>query len=200
MAYKNFKLTDIKQKFGIDTIFAEVWQKEAVLLIEPSDFLKQSLRLADLIPLTTEKALSERVVSPVLAEVKARNADKIQIFSGETISADISQGLNGEIDFIMVKKPYAPEPTAPIIAVTEAKVGRLDKAIPQAAAQMIGSRLFNKNNGDPIETLHSVVTDGNSWRFLRLENNTILVDNTRYSLVEISHILGIFQNIVDFYI
>ena len=199
MAYRDFKLTDIQQKFGIDTIFANIWEKETILEIEPSDFLKQSLKFADLIPLTTEKALSERLLAPILAEVKSRNADKIQIFSGETISADKSLGLNGEIDFLMVKKPYAPEPIAPIIAITEAKVGRLDKAIPQAAAQMIGARVFNQNYGEKIDLIYGVVTDGNSWRFLMLKENQVLVDNTRYSLTEINKILGIFQYIIDSY-
>jgi hypothetical protein len=199
MAYKDFRLSEIQTKFGIDTIYADVWKKNEVQLVKPSAYLSQSIALADLIPLTTEKALSERILAPILAEVKATHIDQIQVFSGEIITADRSVGLNGEIDFLLVKKPYSTEPSAPIISVTEAKIGRIDKAIPQAAAQMIGARVFNQLHGEPIETIHGVVTDGNTWRFLRLQDKTIFVDNIKYSLVEIEYILGIFQAIIEFY-
>ncbi len=199
MAYKDFRLSEIQSKFSIDTIYAEVWKKSEVQLVKPSVYLSQGIASADLIPLTTEKALSERILAPILAEIKATHIDQIQVFSGEIITADRSIGLNGEIDFLFVKKPYSTEPSAPIIAVTEAKIGRIDKAIPQAAAQMIGARIFNQLHGEPIETIHGVVTDGNTWRFLRLQDKTIFVDNIKYSLVEIEHILGIFKMIIEFY-
>ena len=199
MAYRDFKLIDLERKFGIRSDFTYLFQKTQVRKIEPSALLISNLEDAELVPLTTEKALSERVIAPVLAEVKRNNRNKIQLFSGEIINANSKEGLNGEIDFIFTRRPNAPEPQAPIISVTEAKIGKLDKAIPQAAAQMIGARVFNENNNEPISVIYGTITDGNTWRFMKLEGQTVWIDHAKYSLAEMPILLGIFQEIVDFY-
>jgi hypothetical protein len=91
------------------------------------------------------------------------------------------------------------EPQAPIFCVTEAKIGRLDKAMPQAAAQMLGVRLFNQGNGDPLDIIHGLITDGTSWRLLKLENLTVFKDEKTYFTNNLPHLLGALQSIVDFY-
>ena len=199
MAYKDFKLIDLEQKFGIRSDFKYLFQKTEVKKVEPSSLLMNNLADAELVPLTTEKALSERIIAPILAEVKRNNRDKIQLFSGEIINASAKDGLNGEIDFLFTRRPNAPEPQAPIISVTEAKIGRLDKAIPQAAAQMIGARFFNEKNHEPIQIIYGTITDGNTWRFMKLEEQTIWIDHAKYSLAELAVLLGVFQEIVDSY-
>ena len=199
MAYRDFKLSDIEAKFGITSQFKYFFDKEKIKKVMPSQLLLSNLADAELVPLTTEKALSERIISPVLAEIRRNNKDKIQLFSGEIINADMKQGLNGEIDFLFTRKPNAPDPQAPIVSVTEAKIGKLDKAIPQAAAQMIGARVFNKNHNEAIDTIYGTITDGNVWRFLLLEKNTILIDYSIYSISEMPILLGVFQEIVDFF-
>jgi hypothetical protein len=199
MAYKDFKLIDLERNFGISSDFKYLFQKSEVKQIEPSFLLKSNLEDAELVPLTTEKALSERVIAPVLAEVKRNNRTKIQLFSGEIINANSKEGLNGEIDFIFTRRPNVPEPQAPIISVTEAKIGKLDKAIPQAAAQMIGARIFNQKNEEPISIIYGTITDGNTWRFMKLEDQIIWIDHAKYSLAEMPILLGIFQEIVDSY-
>jgi hypothetical protein len=199
MAYRDFKLIDLETKFGVTSNFVYLFDKTKIKKVLPSQLLLSNLEDAELVPLTTEKALSERVIAPVLAEIKRNNRDKIQLFSGEIINANSKEGLNGEIGFLFTRRPNAPEPQAPIISVTEAKIGRLDKAIPQAAAQMIGARVFNKNHNEPIETIYGTITDGNTWRFLKLEGNIIWIDNAKYSLAEMPILLGVFQEIVDFY-
>jgi len=43
------------------------------------------------------------------------------------------------------------------------------------------------------------VTNGDVWQFLKLENQTILIDARKYFLGNLAQILGVLQVIIDFY-
>ena len=166
--------------------------------VEPSEKLKMDLEDANIITLSTEKAVSERLVAPILAEIGKRN-DFIQIFSGEIIVGDKKQGLNGEIDFIFSRTPWTLKPKNPLLCVTESKLGLVDKGVDQAAAQMLGVRYFNQKHDYKDIAVHGVVTDGKSWRFLKLDSNNLFVDRTDYSTTDLSLLLGVLQEIMNFY-
>ena len=200
MAYRDFKMSDLTSKFGIHQQLTSVlFDHDKIVKVEPSAYLKMAMQRAELFELSTEKAISERLVSPILAELKERNPKDIKLFSGEIINADVKRGLNGEIDFILSHRPESLDPRSPILCITEAKIGKIQKYIPQATAQMIGARVFNAKNGEPYETIHGAVTDGKVWRFLKLEGNQLLTDDKDVFINELSLLLGILQEIVDFY-
>ncbi len=43
------------------------------------------------------------------------------------------------------------------------------------------------------------VTTGETWQFIKLENNLAVIDAERFYLSEIGNILGVFKAIFDFY-
>jgi hypothetical protein len=199
MAYRDFKMKDLKAKFGIREIGAKLFIPTQIKAIEPSEKLKSDLAEAEFITLSTEKAVSERLVSPVLVEIAKLN-DFVQIFSGEIIVADKSKGLNGELDFVFSRRPWTRKPENPLLCVTEAKLGLINSGVDQAAAQMLGLRIFNQNNGHHDEIIiHGAVTDGTSWRFLKLEGTDLFLDMHVYSTEKLPLLLGVLQEIVDFY-
>lgn len=198
MAYRDFKKEDLRQQFGIQENGVYLFRIPQILPINPTDKLKADLEDAQLINISTEKAVSERIVAPVLAEIRKRNVD-CQIFSGEIITGDKKLGLNGEIDFIFAKTPITTKPETPIFCVTESKIGRVIEAFPQAMAQMLGVRFFNKKYDNSIDTIYGIVTDGTTWRILKLEGQTVFVDQNNFSINNLSILLGVLQEIVDFY-
>ena len=125
MAYRDFKMQDLTQKFGIQEMGVNIFDSAKIKRVAPSDKLLSDLADAEFITLSTEKAVSERLVSPILADVAKRNAD-LQIFSGEIIIADKSKGLNGELDFVMARKPWTRKPQNPLLCVTESKLGLIN--------------------------------------------------------------------------
>jgi hypothetical protein len=199
MAYRDFHMDDLEEKFSIEEKIVELFNPSKVKRVEPSKKLVEDLAESRLITLSTEKALSERMVSPILAEMKKRNEDFLQIFSGEIIKADSSIGLNGEIDFLFSKTPETTKPKNPIFCITEAKIGLIEKAFPQAIAQMIGVRLFNLKKNHEVPIIHGSVTDGKNWRFLKLDGNNIYIDRTEFATNELSLLLGVLQEIINFY-
>ena len=198
MAYRNFKIAELQEKFGIQEIGSQLFDPAKIRRIEPSAKLLSDLTDAELITLSTEKAVSERLVSPVLAEI-AKHNDFLQIFSGEIIDADKKVGLNGEIDFVFSRVPWTRKPQNPLLCVTESKLGLINSGVDQAAAQMLGIRTFNKIRNFTDMIVHGAVTDGTSWRFLKLLDNDLLIDRHVYSTVDLPLLLGVLQEIVDFY-
>ncbi len=199
MAYRDFKMDDLESKFGIQEIGKQLFDPSKVKRIEPSDKLKTDLVEARFITLSTEKAVSERLVSPILVEIKKLNLEDIQVFSGEIIKADVKQGLNGEIDFILSRTPETLKPKNPLLIVTESKLGLIDGSVNQAAAQMIGIRLFNEKRNYEKIAIHGAVTDGTTWRFLKLDDNKFYVDTNKFTIDNLPILLGVLQEIVDFY-
>ncbi len=201
MAYRDFKERDLKQKFGIHKVEEALFNGDKIEPVAPSERLLFAMEDAKLITLSSEKAISERIISNVIAELKRLMPNEIQIFSGEVINGDAAQGLNGEIAYIITLNKASIEPEAPIVCVCEAKIGRLNRAIPQAIAQMLGAARFNEQSNDPmpVKTIHGVVTDGNVWQFIRLEDKVVTVDANIYYLNDLGTLLGVFKKILDIY-
>ena len=122
-----------------------------------------------------------------------------KLFSGENLLGDKSKGLNGECDFILSKSPKTLDLGAPIINITEAKQGDIEnlKSQSQAAAQLLGARLFNEHHGITTNTIYGACTSGFTWVFLKLENNEIVIDSDRYSTSNLPQLLGVLQTIID---
>jgi hypothetical protein len=63
-----------------------------------SNSLQRNLRLE--ITLSTEKARSELIISPILVEVREALREQVSLFAGEEFNVDPAAGLNGVCDFI----------------------------------------------------------------------------------------------------
>lgn len=196
MAYTEFTLTELQERFQLkikqETLFA------TIAPIPVSSQLRQSLDDANMFYLTSEKIRSEAIVFPVLLDLKRRNVDKISLFSGFNLNADKEQGLIGECDFIVSGSAQdLIEINAPILTLIEAKKADISTGIPQCIAQMLGSQRLNEKRKHPASRIYGCVTTAEDWQFLRLEQDWISIDRSRYYLNEIENILGILQKIVD---
>lgn len=201
MAYRKFlNLNDIEKKFNVTQKAKRIFE-QPIQEAQPSDWLVETLeRNRGTIRMSTEKAVSEAIIMPILSEVQLRNKDKLTLFSGEILVGDKAMGLNGEIDFFFINRPDSYSVYAPVINVTEAKLNQaIEKSLAQAAAQMLGARKFNEKNDSPIQTIHGAVANAAEWQFLKLEEDTIWIDTDRYQTEKLSELLGVFQVIVDFY-
>jgi hypothetical protein len=197
MSYKNFRFSDLKENFGIHQTTKRLFVTP-ITPVEPSDLLIALLELSKGMPLTTEKAVSEAIILPILREIRNLNKDFIELFSGENLDGEKSKGLNGECDFIFAKAPGSVELTAPLIDVCEAKKGDIDnaKTLAQNAAQMIGARHFNQKYNLPYTNIYGACTNGYEWIFLYLENDIIYIDIDRYYLNNLPQLLGVLQRVI----
>ena len=196
MAYGDFTLEEIEERFGIKNRVANLFAE--LVPIAPSDFLKQLLPIVRSLPLRSEKSKSEAIVFPLLLELRRRNGDFFTIYSGENLAADEARGLKGECDFILAKEVHSYSINYPIIQVVEAKKNDLDFGVPQCAAQMVGAKVFNEKKGITLEKIFGCVTNSNEWLFMKLEGD-LFIDERKYYLNEINELLAVFQSIIDYY-
>lgn len=198
MAYRKYTAPKIKSELGLDLKQADLFRNQNLPAVQASGRLLETLEAAQKMAITTEKAVCEQLIAPVLTEIKLRN-DDVVLFSGEQLNVDKSRNLNGEVDFLFTKSANYLTIESPILCITEAKIGLIDKGIPQAAAQMYAVHLFNEREGHPTPVTYGAVTDGRTWRFLKLEGQILYTDLKIIHLDNLPTLLGTLQWVIDFY-
>jgi hypothetical protein len=193
MAYSDFTLVDLEEKFGI------IAQRKLLCdKVEPvptiSDWLKYNIELAEELPVKSEKAKSELIVMPILVELRKNNLKYFTIYSGDSLNID--ERLKGECDFILSKDTGSAEINSPIMQVVEAKRNDVEVGIAQCSAQMLGARKFNERKNKNQPTIYGCVTTGDDWLFMKLEDK-ITIDTKKYYLGNLPELLGVFQLIID---
>jgi hypothetical protein len=142
----------------------------------PSAKLTEDLQEArDYYSLTTDKAKSEFLITPVLREIRRTHLDNVGVFSGVNLDLPVA-GLSGCCDFILSRRPDTIELTAPICGLVEANNRTLEEGFAQCAAEMYAAILFNEPTPNPTSFMYGCVTNGYDWVFLRLENQMLQID------------------------
>lgn len=192
MAYSDFTFSKARQTFGLvieepRNLFADIQA------ISPSDYLLTALR--ENIPLAnainTEKARSELIIVPVLLEIRRIFDFQVGFFSGIEFNVDPNLGLNGFCDYILTASREIFEIRTPVVMLVEAKNENIKAGLGQCMAEMVSAQLFNQREKSPIESIFGVVTTGTNWKFLRLSNTTLYIDQRDYFINEVGSILGI---------
>ncbi len=195
MAYPDFTLYDLRQKFGAhfraETLFPDA------AAVQPSEWLLQALARGQGAGFNSEKSRSERLVTPVLLELCDLNHNAFSIYSGMNLDVDPGLGLRGECDFIFSYSRIQDFITAPVFCIAEAKKQDLELGTLQCAAQLIAAHRLNEFEGNPVQPLYGCSTTGVEWRFLKYEGNTFILDERRYYLGQLPTLLGALQAIVE---
>jgi hypothetical protein len=192
MAYANFNLNQISQQFSVE-IDEKTTLFSTTLPVTPRpEFLAQ---LDEWVPLalsiSTEKARSELIITPVLLEAWRMTGQTIGFFSGINFDVDESEGLVGFCDYILTRHPRQLYVEAPVVMLVEAKNEDMKRGYGQCIAEMIAAQRFNARDNHGDKTIYGVVTTGERWKFLELANNIARIDVDDYYLEHVDKILGI---------
>lgn len=196
MPYSAFKFSDLRHKFGITESTGHLFSN--IPPVQPTDWLNKTLEKNMDLPMLSEKAKSELIISPILIDIWDQNKKSFNIFSGVNLDADIENGLNGECDFIFSRDPISRYSISnPIFTIVEAKNDNISNGLAQCIAQLLGARIFNENEHTPIPVLYGCVTTGQEWQFLKLEDNKAVINKELYFLDNLPQILGVLQLIIS---
>ena len=198
MPYSSFTIRKVQKDFSVEIIektdlFSGTESREI------SNHLKETLsdNVSLAAAINTEKARSELIIAPVLIEIRKIFNKKISFFSGIELNVDKERDLSGFCDFIMSQSPEQLFLNAPVITVVEAKNENIMSGLGQCAAEMIASRIFNEQEGTILSKIYGVITSGNIWKFLKLEDNKIYIDLDDYSIKEVSKLVGILCSMIE---
>jgi len=153
------------------------------------DTLDESLELASSI--STEKARSELIITPILLEVRRTFNNRIGYFSGNTFNVDESKSLTGACDFLLSASSNQSLVTAPVLTLVEAKDNDIRIGLGQCIAQMVAAQIFNTRKGLDVQTVYGAVSTGTNWKFMMLEEQLVKIDLTEYFITQLNQILGI---------
>ncbi len=217
MSYSSFTLSEVREKFQLELLTDTFFPELAPIAV--SIFLQQALAI--MLPIATvtgsEKARSEFIVAPILAELRALNHNTISIFSGEELTVDSptgtlrerEQGLNGICDFIIGHSPSQLLLEAPIVTIVEAKKGSLqdgwgqpatqgseetsEQSVAVCIAEMVAAQRFNTDHGRTLSTIYGIVTSGTLWQFIQLDGKLAIIDPEEYKLNPVEKLLAYLQ-------
>ncbi len=195
-SYSHFTTYEDVKSLGLNVKRKRLF--ENIAPIEPSDFLLKTLRNNQEIPMESEKAKSELLITPILNEVRIQSGKRFTFFSGYQFNVDASRGLKGFCDYLISAKEDAIFIESPLIAIVEAKHNQdLPDAAPQCIAEMYAAKIFNERNNEPQKVIYGVITTGYDWLFLKLENSTVFFDTgERYFLNDLPELLGVWKNLL----
>lgn len=88
---------------------------------------------------------------------------------------------------------------APIVTLVEAKDEAMDYGQGQCLAQMYAAQLFNVQKEKPQPYIYGCAVTGGEWKFMKLIEKQVFIDDESYYLPDIDKILGIFQQIIQSY-
>ena len=198
MAYSDFTLREAIDRFGltladVPDLFGDTPE------VEPGPLLRAVL--PEFVPLAlainTEKARSEFVIAPLLAALRAQMGHRFSVFSGIDFTIDQAQGLTGYCDFLLSRSPEQQFLRSPVAAIVEAKNENLKSGLGQCVAAMVGARLFNEREGQLPAPVYGAVTSGSVWRFLRLAESVVALDQQEYHVRQLPKLIGILSRIVE---
>lgn len=192
MSYSDFSIDRVRETFGLSldhtgTYFRDVPGVPVSHLLTES--LKENFDLA--LAIGTEKARSEFIIAPILSEVRRQLHHEISLFSGIDFTVDASRGLNGICDFLISLSPEQMAVAFPVVAIVEAKNENFRAGYGQCIAEMIAARIFNQRRKPDWNFVSGIVTTGNIWKFLRLVDSTVTVDQEEYYIKDVEKIVGI---------
>lgn len=199
MAYSTFTLKSVKETLGIGVIEdTSLFRSEEITPVPISDYLRVTLsEFASLaLAINTEKARSEWIIAPIVAEVRRHYHNQISLFSGSTFTVDETQGLDGQCDYILSLNPEQLYIAAPVLTIIEAKKEDIIGGVGQCIATMYAASIFNQREHHEIPWIYGAITTGTTWRFLKLHEKTAYFDQEEYYLKEIEILMGILCQIV----
>jgi hypothetical protein len=195
MAYSDFTIDRLTQEFGVDFLGASLF--EAAESSAPSAWLTETLALARRSGFGTDKARTERLVSPVLAELARRNQYEVAVISGESLDVAPERGLTGTCDFALSFTKVQDFINAPVCCIVGARTRENDNGVVECAAQLVGASLLHARDKKRSSPLYDCATTGVEWQFMKLEGNVCTLHEARYYTLDLPRLLGVLQHIVD---
>ncbi len=176
-------MKDAKEQLGIQLIEDQRLFHQ-VAPVPASEFLQLTLRkyMPLALAVNTEKARSEWIIAPVLAELRELLPGRISVFSGKKFDVEPERGLDGFCDYLVSRSPEQYYICAPVFAIVEAKNENIVDGMGQCLATMCAAALFNERERQDIPEIYGAVTTGTAWKFLKLKQQTAWIDTDEYYL------------------
>jgi hypothetical protein len=97
--YSSYSFKSVKKQFGLKSVKNVLFQD--LQPVEASPWLVGTLEKTMKMAVISEKSRSEWLVSPIMIEIKDKNARSLNILSGENLDVDKELSLTGNVTFFL---------------------------------------------------------------------------------------------------
>ncbi|WP_404784163.1 hypothetical protein [Altericista sp. CCNU0014] len=175
-AFKYLGVTDLKR-----------WAIEAQP-IPISDFFRQRLERLQRFDLESLE-VSKTLLIDAICEEGLEGFDRLKVWKGAYLEGD---DVCGNADYLIAERRAYLE--APFVCVIEAKKDDFEQGAAQCLVEMQTCRSICQQLGKIID-IYGIVTNGEGWKFYRLEVNKELSESLLYGIGEMSILLGLLRSI-----
>ncbi len=105
MTFRGFSYPGVHQALGLSLAEADLYSAVAPADLPAAFRERMHEDVALALAINTEKARSEFIIAPVLAELRRRLGGRFGFFSGIEFDVDASRGLSGYCDFLSRAPP-----------------------------------------------------------------------------------------------
>ncbi len=181
----------VTQSWGLQLVV----QQTPLLPPEPVSVAPRLDRLArhaaDIATATNERTRVERLVSPLLLHLAVES--DLSLSCGAWLDVDRAAGLSGTMDHRLSRATPMRSPLLPpITAVMETKA-RQDESVSHCLVQLVAAQRWNAS----ASVVYGAVTTELVWRFLKLEDTTVTLDQTDYPLFPLAPLLALLAPMVS---
>jgi hypothetical protein len=153
-----------------------------------SDYFREDLALMLMEGMVdnSEYAICENLIYPILKEVWKSYRGKFLIWSHQFLNS--GGDLSGFPEYVIAQRsPFGKVVfDKPYLLLVEAKQDKFDAGWGQCLAEMIAARQLNEQS----IIVHGIVSNGNSWEFGELEDNSFVRNVRTYGIQELDQLFG----------
>lgn len=187
MAFSDYKnISQVQKEFGIK------YREENFIVaqdIEPPAFFQKEFEFnrENIDVFTSEGSRTELVITPILREVYKSYHDKYSFWIQKSIA--YNDKLNGTPDYIIATRSALGKTVLemPLVIVVEAKKNDFEQGWGQCLAELVAAQKLNNDVSLPVS---GIVTDGELWKFGRLEGDTFTSNIEGYTVTNLAKLFG----------
>ncbi len=156
-----------------------------------SDFFRQRLARLQRFDLDSLE-VSKTLLIDAICEEGLEGCDRLKVWKGAYLEGET---VCGNVDYLIAERRAYLE--APFACVIEAKKDNFEQGTAQCLVEMKACQWTNQQLGHDF-TIYGIVTNGEGWKFYRLQNNGELSETLLHGIGDMTILLGLLRTFFQY--
>lgn len=182
-SFSSFSYKEAFQQLGIVELQRWYIESEPIAI---SDFFRQRLERLQRFDLESLE-VSKTLLIDAICEEGLEGLDRLKVWKGAYLEGEKTYG---NADYLIAERRGYLE--APYVCVIEAKKDNFEQGAAQCLVEMQACQWVNRQLGREI-AIYGIVTNGEGWKFYRLQLDGVVSASLLYGIGEMSILLGLLR-------
>ena len=182
-SFSSFSYKEAFKQLGVNELRRWTLTAEPVPI---SDFFRQRLERLQRFDLESLE-VSKTLLIDAICEEGLEGYDRLKVWKGAYLEGETTLG---NADYLIAERRAYLE--APFVCAIEAKKDNFEQGAAQCLVEMQACQWVNRQLGREI-TVYGIVTNGEGWKFYRLELSGAVSESLLHGIGEMSILLGLMR-------